>query len=61
MLIASSQGPMWGNYKHYKKNKRVIGMANKVEKQSNIYKKQLTKSKSLLNKNKYILFKIDLF
>ena len=46
----------WGNYKHYKKNKRVIGLANKVEKQSNIYKKQLSKCKNLLNKNKYIIF-----
>ena len=52
--IAYHEG--WGNYKHYKKNKRVIGLANKVEKQSNIYKKQLTKCKSLLNKNKYIIF-----
>ena len=42
----------WGNYKYYKKNKKVIGLATKVEKQSNIYKKQLLKCKSLLNKNK---------
>ena len=46
----------WGNYKYYKKNKKVIGLARKVEKQSNIYKKQLLKCKSLLNKNKYIIF-----
>ncbi len=52
--IAYHEG--WGNYKHYKKNKRVIGLANKVEKQSNIYKKQLTKCKRSLNKNKYIIF-----
>ena len=46
----------WGNFKHYKKNKRVIGLAKKVEKQSNIYKQQLSKCKNALNKNKYIIF-----
>ena len=46
----------WGNYKHYKKNKRVIGLAKKVEKQSNIYKQQLSKCKNVLNKKKYIIF-----
>ena len=46
----------WGNYKYYKKNKKVIGLAKKVEKQSNIYKKQLLKCKNSLNKNKYIIF-----
>ena len=46
----------WGNYKYYKKNKKVIGLARKVEKQSNIYKKQLLKCKNSLNKNKYIIF-----
>ena len=46
----------WGNYKYYKKNKKVIGLAKKVEKQSNIYKNQLLKCKSSLNKNKYIIF-----
>ena len=46
----------WGNYKYYKKNKKVIRLAKKVEKQSNIYKKQLLKCKNLLNKNKYIIF-----
>ena len=45
----------WGNYKHYKKNKKVISLAKKVEKQSNIYKKQLSKCKNSLNK-KRILF-----
>ena len=45
----------WGNYKHYKKNKKVIRLAKKVEKQSNIYKKQLSKCKNSLNK-KRILF-----
>jgi hypothetical protein len=46
----------WGNYKHYKKNKRVIGLAKKVEKQSKIYQKQLVKCSNKLNKNKYIIF-----
>ena len=46
----------WGNYKYYKKNKKVIRLAKKVEKQSNIYKKQLLRCKNLLNKNKYIIF-----
>ena len=46
----------WGNYKHYKKNKKVIGLAKKVEKQSEIYKQQLFKCRNTLNKNKYIIF-----
>ena len=46
----------WGNYKYYKKNKKVIGLAKKVEKQSKIYKKQLLKCRNKLNKNKYIIF-----
>jgi len=46
----------WGNYKNYKKNKKVIGLAKKVEKQSNIYKKQLSKCGNSLSKNKYIIF-----
>ena len=46
----------WGNYKYYKKNKKVIGLAKKVEKQSNIYKEQLLRCKKSLNKNKYIIF-----
>jgi len=46
----------WGNFKYYKKNKKVIGLAKKVEKQSNIYKKQLFKCRNSLNKNKYIIF-----
>ena len=46
----------WGNYKYYKKNKKVIGLAKKVEKQSKIYKNQLAKCQSSLNKNKYIIF-----
>ena len=39
-----------------KKNKKVIGLANKVKNQSEIYKKQLVKCKNSLNKNKYIIF-----
>ena len=46
----------WGNYKYYKKNKKVIGLAKKVEKQSNIYKQQLFKCRKSLNKNKFIIF-----
>ncbi len=46
----------WGNFKHYKKNKKVIALAKKVEKQSKIYKKQLLKCRNSLNKNKYIIF-----
>ena len=46
----------WGNYKNYKKNKKVIGLAKKVERQSNIYRKQLSKCINSLNKNKYIIF-----
>jgi hypothetical protein len=52
--IAYHEG--WGNFKYYKKNKKVIGLANKVKKQSEIYKKQLVKCKNSLNKNKYIIF-----
>ena len=46
----------WGNFKYYKKNKKVIGLAKKVEKQSNIYKKQLLNCSNSLNKNRYIIF-----
>ena len=46
----------WGNYKYYKKNEKVIRLAKRVEKQSNIYKKQLSGCKDSLNKNKYIIF-----
>ena len=51
--IAYHEG--WGNFKYYKKNKKVIGLANKVKKQSEIYKKQLINCKNSLNKNKYII------
>ena len=46
----------WGNYKNYKKNKKVINLARKVEKQSQVYKKQLLDCKNSLNKKKYIIF-----
>tara|TARA_B100000073_G_scaffold46022_1_gene34077 strand:+ start:2057 stop:2659 length:603 start_codon:yes stop_codon:yes gene_type:complete len=52
--IAYHEG--WGNYKYYKKNKKVINLAKKVEKQSQIYHRQLLKCKNLLNKKKYIIF-----
>jgi hypothetical protein len=54
--IYSNNNEGWGNFKYYKKNKKVIGLANKVKKQSEIYKKQLIKCKNSLNKNKYIIF-----
>ena len=38
------------------KNKKVIKLAKKVEKQSNIYKKQLSNCSGSLNKNKFIIF-----
>jgi len=52
--IAYHEG--WGNYKYYKKNKKVIGLAKKVENQSKIYRRQFSKCKNLLSKNKYIIF-----
>ncbi len=52
--IAYHEG--WGNYRYYKKNKKVIRLAKKVERQSNIYKKQLLKCKNVLKRNKYIIF-----
>ena len=52
--IAYHEG--WGNYKYYKKNKRVISLAKKVEKQSRIYKKQFSKCSNSFSKNRYIIF-----
>ncbi|RPG03480.1 MAG: lytic transglycosylase [Pelagibacteraceae bacterium TMED246] len=52
--IAYHEG--WGNYKYYKKNKKVILLAKKVQKQSNKYKSQLNKCKNILTTRKYILF-----
>ena len=46
----------WGNFKNYKQKNKVIKLAKKVEKQSNIYKKQLLECKNSLNKKKYIIF-----
>ena len=46
----------WGNFKNYKKNKKVINLAIRVEKQSNIYKQQLTECKNSLSTSKYIIF-----
>ena len=52
--IAYHEG--WGNFKYYKRNKKVIELAKKVEKQSLIYKKQLFNCRNSLNKKKYIIF-----
>ena len=52
--IAYHEG--WGNYKHYKKNKKVINLAKRVEKQSKIYKKQFSMCSNSFSKNKYIIF-----
>ena len=46
----------WGNYKYYKKNKKIINLAKRVEKQSNIYRDQLNSCGNSLNKNRYIIF-----
>ena len=46
----------WGGFKNYKGNKKIINLAKKVEKQSNIYKKQLSKCGSSLTTSKYIIF-----
>ena len=37
--IAYHEG--WGNYKNYKNNKKVINLAKRVEKQSNLYKQAI--------------------
>ena len=52
--IAYHEG--WGNYRYYKKNKKVISLAKKVEKQSKVYKNQLNRCSKSLSKNKYIIF-----
>ncbi|MBD1164511.1 lytic transglycosylase [Pelagibacterales bacterium SAG-MED13] len=46
----------WGNFKNYKKNKKVIKLAKKVQKQSNIYRDQLLKCKKNLKRNRFIIF-----
>ena len=52
--IAYHEG--WGNFKNYKSNKKVINLAKRVEKQSNIYKQQLSECKNSLSTSKYIIF-----
>ena len=52
--IAYHEG--WGNYKNYKKNKKVILFAKEVKSQANQYRKQLFKCQKRLNRNKYIIF-----
>ena len=52
--IAYHEG--WGNFKNYKGNEKVINLAKRVEKQSNIYKQQLAKCKNSLSTTKYIIF-----
>jgi len=48
----------WGNYadKVYNKNKKAIILAKSVQKQSNIYRKQLKGCTKSLDKKKYIIF-----
>ena len=52
--IAYHEG--WGNFKNYKSNAKVINLAKRVEKQSNIYKQQLLECKNSLSTRKYIIF-----
>ena len=52
--IAYHEG--WGNFKNYKSNTKVINLAKRVEKQSNIYKQQLLECKNSLSTTKYIIF-----
>jgi hypothetical protein len=46
----------WGGYKNYKNNKKVIGLAQRVKKQSDKYKTQLKDCQKRLNKKRYIIF-----
>ena len=46
----------WNNYKDYKKKPNVVSYAREVNGQAKIYKRQLTRCKSELDRNKYILF-----
>jgi len=48
----------WGNYekKTYKQDKKAIILAKNVQKQSNIYKNQLTECQKSLDRKKYIIF-----
>ena len=47
---------VWGAYKDYNKNQKVIGLAKKVKNQSDKYKYQLKKCQKRLNRKKYIIF-----
>ena len=48
----------WGNYadKAYNKDKKAIILAKSVQKQSNVYRKQLRGCKKSLDRKKYIIF-----
>ena len=46
----------WGGYKNYKKNQKVILLAQKVENNSNRYKKQLYECKNSLSTKRYFIF-----
>ena len=46
----------WNNYKDYKKKPNVVSYAREVNDQAKIYKRQLNRCKSELDRNKYILF-----
>ena len=46
----------WGNYKNYKKSKKVIILAKRVQEQARMYRMQLKKCYKRLNKKKYIIF-----
>jgi len=52
--IAYHEG--WGNYKNYKKNKKIIILAKRVQEQATQYRKQLTQCQKRLDRNKYIIF-----
>ena len=52
--IAYHEG--WGNYKNFKKNKKVISYAKKVKRYSDQYETQLAKCKKKLNKKKFIIY-----
>jgi len=53
MLLTMKDG---GGFKNYKDNKKIINLAKRVEEQSNVYKKQLSKCGSSLTTSKYIIF-----
>lgn len=46
----------WNGYKDYKKKPNVVSYAIEVSDQAKIYKRQLNRCKSELDRNKYILF-----